>query len=169
MHPYHNRYSLEDLHQGRVPERELYSVIVGMGKANMREAEPDIEPFLTSPDANLRYAAFFTLALWWQLPQHRQTAIDFLLHDPFLTNRSSGATVLGSYYCNTQDAAILAILAAVVLNSDESYIVRKAAYAAMHGIVDYHPRDSWRIIMTPEAEFDSLVDWDFVRSHAEKA
>ena len=115
----------------------------------------------------MNYSLLFVLALWWRFPQHRQTALQFLLHDDFAGNRSDAANYLGSYYRGTQDPAMLTILAAIVLNTTEDFYVRRTAYGAMREIVNSNLREVWNITMTDgEEQFEKIVDWDFVRSHA---
>jgi len=73
--------SLMEYRAGRISTVDYSDLIVQWGKAGLLEAQPDIEPFLTHPDADLRCLALHALARFG-LQEYLSTAVNFLLYDP---------------------------------------------------------------------------------------
>jgi hypothetical protein len=159
--------TLGDLRAGRIAEVNLYGAIIELGKAQVYEAQPDIEPLLRSDSATLRSAALQVLGMYWQRDEYRQTTIDMVQHDQDEQVRNLAASIVGTYYRNTNDLDILHLLATVVADTNEDYIVRRTAYAAMRSIVAYDPQEFMRIRMRlrTQSDLENDVDWAFVNQH----
>src|SRR5690242_2594774 len=122
------RRQLEEYRAGKLPESEYDSMIVQWGKVYLREARPDIEPFLRSSDASLRASALHALAARFRLEDYWPTAVQFLLSDPEYIARNEGAISLAMLKDGTKDPATLDILASVVRDPYDLEDIRKDAY-----------------------------------------
>jgi|GEM_PF-6742224 len=164
METTYNDYTLDDFLQKRVPAYELYSVINDIGKAKVYQARTAIEGYLQDDDPELRKIALLVLGLYWRIPEHFVTAIDFLHHDPEELNRVFGAAIISQLKENTHDPHYLAMLAAVVRNTQETLSVRQTAYIGMLTIQGVDRMKRFEIARDFSLEKD--VDWQLVDSYA---
>jgi hypothetical protein len=154
------RKSLMEYRAGHIPPSRYDSFILKWGKADLLEAQPDIEPFLNSLDADLRRQALHALARFG-LQEYWPTAVKFLLDDPDYAVRTEGAHALGRLKEKTKDRRTLGVLASVVNDQYDEDGARQDAYYAMR-IVAYGDRNfepSSKPFFVGEG-----FDWDFVRS-----
>lgn len=157
------RAVLEEFHAGKINKSKLYSTIHLFGQADLIEARPDVERFLTNERPDLRSIALHVLTLHFKLQEHWQTAVDFLLYDPDISCRSKGASALEWLKRNTRDSRTLSILASVATNKNEEIGVRGDAYTAMRGIFSYDNEEQLHII-DHNFNLERDADWEFVRT-----
>lgn len=155
---------LDALRQEKLKGREVYRAVQAFGENNFQAACPEVEALLQSDDFELRFVALKVLTQYWHLAEHWKTAYQVLLHDPEVECRFRAAGDLESLQRNTQDARTLNILAHVVCNEQEAFIVREASYAAMLGVLRYDPREQWRMA-AHGVDFATEVDWEMVNSY----
>jgi HEAT repeat protein len=156
------RKSLMEYRAGRIPYSKYQTSILQWGKAGLLEARPDIEPFLNSPNANLRGQALQTLVRLG-LQEFWSTAVRFFLYDPDYGVRIEGANALGCLKKNTQDRRTLGILASVVSDIYEEDSIRSTAYYNMR-VVTYGKQRPTGPSSNPFFVGRDF-DWDFVRSN----
>jgi hypothetical protein len=137
-------------------------LIMGWGKSRLLEAHPDIEPFLHSPDADLRKSALYALAAYFRLQDYWPTALQFLLYDPDIIVRSEGASALGWLKSNTGDRRTLGLLANVVCDPYDDETVREDAYRSMRIVAfgDWEP-------LANSFYLERDADWDFVNANVD--
>lgn len=155
---------LEAIRKGTLSKREIYRAIQAFGEMNFQEARPEVERLLHHEEPELRHVALKVLTRYWRLPEHWKTAREVLEHDPDAECRIRAATDLGSLKMNTQDKATLAVLAQVVQNQQEDFIVRASAYAAMKAVLHYDPREQFHLA-AHSLDFEHEVDWELVNSY----
>ena len=155
---------LESLRRDALSPHEIYHAIQAFGEMNFQEARPEVERFLKSEDAELRFVALKVLTRYWHLAEHWQTARDVLEHDPDEECRFRAASALADLKRNTQDRFTLRVLAHVVRNEQENPIVREEAYAAMKAILDFDPREQFQIA-SRGLDWEKGVDWKMVDSY----
>lgn len=156
---------LNELQQGKLSNAEAYAAVHAFGKAGFFKARPVIEQLLVSADPELRYIALEVLVQHWRLPEHGETARDFLEHDPSSDCRIMGASALKALKQDSQDAPALRVLARIVLDVHELASVRQAAYAAMRGIAHYDRLEQYRLAVR-DMDLARDIDWQFVRARA---
>jgi hypothetical protein len=144
--------------------RQIYHLIHKWGKENFLEAQPVVESFLASEDAQLRSIALEVLTNHWRLADYWEMAKRFLERDPDEDCRMRGASALSVLKMNTNDRSTLALLAQVVRNEQEQKIVRETAYAAMKGVICYDPREQLKIA-SRGIDLSKDVDWNMVNSY----
>jgi hypothetical protein len=152
---------LRTLRQKDLPPREVYRSIQAFGEMNFQQARQEVERYLWHEDPELRMVALKVLTRYWQLPQHWQTARAFLEQDPDRECRMKGANALAYLKTDTQDEPTLRVLAEVVRNREEHDLVRQSAYAAMHAILHYSPKEHFRLI-GKDMDLEKEVDWELV-------
>ncbi|SRR5579884_2092042 len=155
---------LKALHRGDLSDREIYYAIQSFGETNFQEVRPEVEPFLTHENPELRCVALKVLTQYWRLSEHWETARSVMLHDPDVECRFRAASDLGALQMNTQDELTLKTLAQVVYNEQEELTVRESAYAAMRAVLRYDPREQLHMA-TRSFDFDREVDWKWVRHY----
>lgn len=148
--------------------RALYHAIHELGHARCLSAQAAIERFLNHDDPNLRYVALEVLTTHFRATEHRQTAIDFLRHDPFVLNRIRGASGIMDLKLNTRAARVLRALARGVRDASEETGVRGASYAPMRGIIAYDPAEQ-SDLSGRDLDFETDIDWALVDSYATDA
>ena len=156
------RKSLMEYRAGRISPFLYDSLILEWGKADLLEAQPDIEPFLNSSDADLRCQALHALARF-RLQEYWPTAVKFLLYDPDYAARVEGARALGWLQNNTQDRRTLGVLASVVNDPYDDDGVTWDAYRSMR-IVAY---GEWKALEGPDGQhfdLDRDADWDLINA-----
>jgi len=156
------RKSLMEYRAGRISPFLYDSLILEWGKADLLEAQPDIEPFLNSSDADLRCQALHALARF-RLQEYWPTAVKFLLYDPDYAARVEGARALGWLQNNTQDRRTLGVLASVVNDPYDDDGVTWDAYRSMR-IVAY---GEWKALEGPDGQhfdLDRDADWNFINA-----
>jgi len=155
---------LTALRQATMSDQEAYRAIQTFGEMNFQEARPEVEKFLKSEDAELRFVALKVLTSYWHLEEHWVTAWNVLEHDPDEDCRFRAAIALGALKRNTQDSSTLSVLARVVRNEHEKHVVREAAYAAMKEVLQYVPREQFNMA-THGLDFEKDIDWDMVNKY----
>jgi hypothetical protein len=155
------QHVLQALRAGSIDDEHLSSALHLLGEADLREAQADVESYLTHPNPNIRHMALHVLIFHFDLQAHWQTAVDFLLRDPVHTRRVDGANALGSLKRGTQDHRTLEILAGVVRNGEEEIEVRDAAYAAMRRVWRDDPEEQVALIDL-DWDLEKDADWHFV-------
>jgi hypothetical protein len=157
------QHLLQQLRAGAIDDQHVANALHSFGDARLLEARADVERYLTHPDPNIRHMALHVLTLHFDLQDHWQTAVDFLLHDPVHTRRVDGAEALGWLKRDTQDRGTLEILAQVVRNKAEEEEVRSAAYAAMREIL-HEDREEQMRLLDLDWDLERDADWAFVDS-----
>jgi hypothetical protein len=158
----HALKELEDYRAGKVKESGYDSMIVEWGKVGLLEARQDIEPFLYSPEADLRISALHTLVGNFHLHDYWQTAVQLLLYDPDILVRREAAFVLGWLKKTTGDQQTLGVLASVVCDPYDDETVRAYAYDSMRRVAF---GDSGPLALSFCLERDA--DWDFVKANVD--
>ncbi len=153
---------LEDYRAGKFAASHYDTLIMNWGKSRLLEARPDIEPFLYSPDADLRKSALYALTAYFRLQDYWPIALEFLLYDPDFIVRCEGADALGWLKKNTGDRRTLGVLANVVCDPYDDESVRRDAYRSMR-IVAFG--DSKPLGLSFYLERDA--DWDFVNANVD--
>jgi HEAT repeat protein len=155
---------LEDYRAGKIKKSHYNSLIVDWGKVGLLEARQDIEPFLYSPEADLRISALHTLVGNFHLHDYWPTAVQFLLYDPDILVRCEAAFVLGWLKNDTRDQRTLAVLADVVCDPYDDETVRGYAYDSMRWVTfgDLDPLEE-------SFYLERDADWNFVKSYLDPA
>lgn len=130
---------LRALQEPGLPPGVQVAGIFSLGKNRYVPAIPTIEAFVQDADPTVRAEALKVLIRYYKLDRHWETARQFLLHDPSEWPRIVAAQVMGELRRDTGDPQTLAVLASVVLNTDEEPLIRGNAYAAMEMIRHYDP------------------------------
>lgn len=158
---------LERLRHGQLAPVEIPGALLDFGKADLREARPEIEARLTDADPSIRATALQVLTLDFaraeDLRSQTQIARDFLLDDPDREARAKGASALGWLLRNTQDRDTLTLLASVVRNEREAREVREAGYLALLSITRFDPRQHLKFVSLG-LDLTRDVDWALVDS-----
>lgn len=155
---------LTAIREATMSHREIYHAIQTFGEMNFQEARPEVEMFLKSEDAELRFVALKVLTSYWRLEEHWTTACDVLEHDPDEDCRFRAASALGALKRNTQDSSTLSVLAQVVRNKREKRVVREAAYAAMKEVLQFEPLEQFKMA-THGLDLEKDVDWNMVNRY----
>jgi HEAT repeat protein len=162
------RVLLHRLQDGTLPPASLtedatYHAIHELGRAQVAEAIPIIEGYVTHADAQYRYVALEALTNHFRLQRHWPTAVDALRHDSDDHVRMGAAAALGYLMADTRDPATLRELAITLSNPYEDDYVRCAAWAAMRAVQHYDAREQCDLALhSPHLEQD--VDWESVRA-----
>ena len=152
---------LTDLRAGRIPKKDLYSVIHTLGHEDYLEAKADVEQFLTHPNSELRYIALNVLTFHWMCDEHRTTCEQFLLHDRDSDNRRMGVAGLGALMERTKDPKTLSLLLRVFRNKKEEWDVRDVAYQSILYVLGRPASEqpsSARLL-----DYAKDVNWDRIR------
>jgi HEAT repeat protein len=139
---------------------DTYTALFELGSAQVLDAIPVIERFLTHANPDFRRLALQSLVFDYHLQRHWETARQMLHRDPDVDVRMMAAAALGRLRRSTQDRVTLRILANLVRDEDEDTFVRQDAYDAMLSVLQ---PDSWpRFGMLRTIDLDTNVDWDMV-------
>ena len=122
---------LANLRTGRIPRRNLYTVLHTLGHEGFLEAKADVEKFLTHPDPELRYIALNVLTFHWMCEEHRITCERFARQEADSDNRRMGVAGLGALMEGTKNSRTLRLLLRVFRNKKEEWDVRDAAYRSI--------------------------------------
>lgn len=163
------RTLLQRLRDGTLPPASLtqdatYHAIHELGRAQVEEAIPIIEQYLTHEDGEYRYVALEVLTIHFHLQRHWPSAVDALRHDPNERVRMGAAADLASLMADTQDPATLRELATTLSDPGEDYGVRSAAWAAMQAVLHFDMREQLDLAMH-DLNLERDVDWEFVRRY----
>lgn len=136
-------------------EDEMVHAVVVAGKTGRSELRDAIEPFLTSPNEAMREAAIKTLTFYWQIPEHRATAMRLARTEPDPDEGVRAAATMGlSKY---RDDEALEMLLAIALDRQEDERVRDAAYVGSLVVAGISIRDFPTPARTPG--FEEKADW----------
>lgn len=159
---------LRQLQEGALPPATLaedatYHAIHEVGRAQLTDAIPTIEGYLTHADAQYRYVALEVLTNHFHVRRHWATAVAALRHDPDNHVRMGAAGALGHLMADTHDPATLRELATTLSNPHEDACVRGAAWAAMRVVEHYDAREQLHLARHSRS-FERDVDWEWVRA-----
>lgn len=153
------------LRDGTIPDDRLQQALHEIADSRYTEAEQEVAQYLRHPDPEIRRMALQALTLHFHLLKYWPQAVDFLEHDADLDCRVQGALSMMYLVQDTSDVTSLVILAHVVSDQREDPGVRRAAYRAMLGIVNFEPRQQMALAsrdFNPEVD----VDWALVNAYS---
>jgi hypothetical protein len=153
---------LAELEAGRLTNDygRIYNLLIEIGRRRRVEAQPLVERFLASDDAELRDAALMVLTYDLRSYNHLETAVRLMTEDPDVDVRARGAGAVGLMMGGTNDRTALATLARIALNEREDRSVRASAYSGVLQVLGRSPRE-W---FTAARTYPEGVDWALVRS-----
>jgi len=160
------RVLLQQLQDGTLPPASLmqdatYHAIHELGRAQVEEAIPIIEQYLTHEDGQYRYVALEVLTKHFRLQRHWPSAVYALRHDPNEHVRLGATGALACLMADTKDTATLRELAITLSDPQEDDYVRSAAWAAMRAVLHYDAREQ-RDLAMHSLNLEQNVDWSFV-------
>ena len=138
-----------------------YHWIITIGKEGLEELRPDVEPYLTHADGEIRSAALRCLVFYWALPDCRDLALRMLEADPDPHVRAVALMGIGGYYVGTRNAPVLDLLARLLYDRSQPYLVRAAAYVPLLKVGAVARQDLPSFAPSGD-KLDSAVDWRLV-------
>jgi len=162
------RLLLQRLRDGTLPPASLtedatYHAIHALGRAEVAEAIPLSERYVTHADAQYRYVALEVLTNHFRLRRHWPTAVAALRQDPDDHVRLGAAAALGHLMADTNDPVTLREPAITLSHPHEDDHVRRAAWAAMRAVEHYDAREQ-RDLALHSTHLERDVDWGWVRA-----
>lgn len=163
------RALLQQLRDGTLPPASLmqdatYHAIHELGRAQVEDAIPIIEQYLTHEDGEYRYVALEVLTNHFHLRRHWSSAVYALRHDSNEHVRLGAAAALAYLMADTKDPATLRELAITLSDPNEDYHVRSATWAAIRAVLHYDAREQLDLAIH-SLNLERDVNWEIVRKY----
>jgi hypothetical protein len=151
------RQALETLQNATDDTR--YGAIIAIGKSGLSELAPHIEPYLVDADSALRSAAIRTLAFYWRVPRHRETAAAMMYGEPDPSARAVAVMGWATYDLHKSIGSTLRRLYAIVIDDTQPKIVRASAYDAFFAVYLPTHQGAPKSPMVVGRPIEDEVDW----------
>lgn len=136
-----------------------YSAMIAIGKAGLSGLAPEIEPYLADADSELRSAAIRTLAFYWRVPKHRETAALMMRDELDPSARAVAVMAWASYDLHANVDSTLRRLYEIVIDDTQPKLVRATAYHSFFGVHLPPNQDAPRSPMVSGRAVEDGIDW----------